>query len=333
MLLEVVDVCEVEERREVEHSDAGQRRDRLVDVAAAVDAHLLLELAVREGPEEEAVSEPALDDDRQHADSDAEDEATRDVYEDDGRPGGEPHDEVVATDVPVHLEVDERLEQRHQGDDDDGRQHTLGEQFEDWRHDGARKKDKSARDDARQLRLATGGVVHETAGWSLGPGETVEERTDDVTQTVRYQLLVRVDRVAVLLGEHLRHRDGDGEAEDGDDDGVHDVRVRVVEHGQRRRRDSLRYVPDDGDAEVAVEIAEIRQDDADGDDDEFGRDGRLEVLGVAYVDDLLEYDEDRDTHDRENDVGNVHVGDVLQEFNESERDLAGPAHLGQGHAE
>ena len=281
----------------MEHPDAGQRRDRLVDVAAAVDAHLLLELAVRERPEEVAVSDPALDDDRQHADSDAEDEATRDVDEDDGRPGREPHDEVVATDVPVHLEVDERLEQRHQGDDDDGRQHTLGEQFEDGRHDGTRKKDKSARDDARQLRLATGGVVHETAGRSLGPGETVEERTDDVTQTVRDQLLVRVDRVAVLLGEHLRHRDRDGEAEDGDDDGVHDVRVRVVEHRQRRRRDSLRYVADDGDAEVAVEIAEVRQHDADGDDDELGRDGRLEVLGVAYVDDLLEYDEDRDTHD------------------------------------
>ncbi|KAF3838883.1 hypothetical protein F7725_010651 [Dissostichus mawsoni] len=51
-------------------------------------------------------------------------------------------------------------------------------------------------------------------------GRTAEERRQDVAETNGVHLLVGVHRVAVLLGEHLGQRDGDGESNDGDGESI-----------------------------------------------------------------------------------------------------------------
>ncbi|KAF3838887.1 hypothetical protein F7725_010655 [Dissostichus mawsoni] len=83
-------------------------------------------------------------------------------------------------------------------------------------------------------------------------GEAAEERRQDVAETNGVHLLVGVHRVAVLLGEHLGQRDGDGESNDGDGESIDgDI------WDQRPKRHLRREEPDHQTHQTGHQVADV----------------------------------------------------------------------------
>jgi hypothetical protein len=82
----------------------------------------------------------------------------------------------------------------------------------------SREDDSHPGDQVRDLTPRAGTLLDRRAGHPSGSDHASEERRDHVGDAVRPQLLVRIDLVAVLLGELLRHaqRFAEGEQEDPD---------------------------------------------------------------------------------------------------------------------
>ena len=222
-------------------------------------------------------------------------------------------------------QVVEHVEQRDDGDHEHAGEHGDGERTEEGSGGQEDEEDEPAGEEARHLRPSPNALLHERARRRLRAGEAAEEGAADVGDAVSEQLLVRVDLVAVLAREHLRHRDGHDEAEQGHDGAVGEVGGRVAQPGQAGRGQAARDVAHHPHAEPLVEGAKVRREDADSDDDQLGGDGRLQVAGVAPVDALLQSDQQRDAEDRDEDIGHVDRGHVLRHLDGDQRDLADAA--------
>ena len=88
------------------------------------------------------------------------------------------------------------------------------------------------------LSFRTDALLHETPGQRRGARVAVKERSCDVGDAVRHQLVVGGHLVVVPLAEQLRQRDVDGERDDGDTDGVAGHLAEQVDWGYPRRRDA-----------------------------------------------------------------------------------------------
>ena len=302
--------------------DVADRLRVLVGLLRGVDAlpHGLLQGSLRG-----SARDPAVRDDHQEADADADGEPHDDVDERDGGPRHHPDDGVIRVRAPRRREVLEREEEREEGDDDDGGERAEGEWGEEGRGHEEGEEDEEGGHQTADLRLATGAVVDEAAWRRLRAGEAEEEGRDGVCEAVRNQLLIGVDRVAVLAREDLRHGDGDGEADDGDDERVADVQGEVLKRRHSRRRHSGRDVAHDANAEFLVHLAEVRYEDGDGDNDELRRDRHLDVALLQLVVCEAEADQRDDAEQPDDERRHVDVGDVLEDVDDDERDAADAA--------
>ena len=176
LLLEVVDVGEVERRREAEHVHPDDWLQTAVVPLRRVHA-------ARHG-EHLPASHPALRHHREQAGRHADYQARRDVDERHGGPRDEPHDQVAAADTPQLTQLAEDVEQREESDDDDAGEHRLGQRLEEGGGDRTDEEDEGGRHEARQLRATPHRVVHQTARRRLTPGDAVEERRHAVTDAV-----------------------------------------------------------------------------------------------------------------------------------------------------
>lgn len=97
-------------------------------------------------------------------------------------------------------------------------------------------------DQPGHLGLAARGLLDEGLGEGGAGGEAAEERRQDVAEADGVHLLVGVHRVAVLLGEHLGQRHGDGEAHHGCGEGVERHVGDQAPGGRLRREEACRDV-------------------------------------------------------------------------------------------
>ena len=153
----------------------------------------------------------------------------------------------------------------------------------------------------------------------------MEKGATGVGDAVSEELLVGVDVVAVFAREDLRHRDGDDEAEDGDDDGVAEVVGGADEARHGGSGEAARDLAYDAHPVPLVEVAEVGGEDSESDGDQLCGDGRLQTVGVALVDDLLHDDQHRAANDGNDDVGDVDTREVLRHLDGDQRDFADAA--------
>ena len=94
----------------------------------------------------------------------------------------------------------------------------------------------------------------------------------------------------MLLGADLRHGNGVGEDEDGEDEGVHDVLGRRLQrpHGDLGGRDAVGECAHDVQVELLLKFAEVGRHCGENDDEQLNRDGSEELMLESFVDAILD---------------------------------------------
>lgn len=146
---------------------------------------------------------------------------------------------------------------------------------EERRYDQQDQEQDQAADQTGHLTLAARGLLDQRLGERGAGGEAAEEGGQDVAEADGVQLLVGVHGVVVLLGEHLRQRDGDGEAHHGDGEGVHGHAGDQRPHGQQRRHEARGDVTRHAGAVLGVEVAKVGRQRGDDHHEELKGDWSL----------------------------------------------------------
>ena len=135
------------------------------------------------------------------------------------------------------------------------------------------------------------------------------------------------------LGRQLGQRDGDGEDEDGDDEGVGGHPGQAVHVGQAGGRDARRHVVHDVHAEPLLEVGQVGDDGGDDDDDQLDGDGHLQLVRVPLVDADLHRQQDGHADHPQDDVGRVDVTDVGEDVDVGHDYFAHPLAVRHGQVQ
>lgn len=146
---------------------------------------------------------------------------------------------------------------------------------EERRYDQQDQEQDQAADQTGHLTLAARGLLDQRLGERGAGGEAAEEGGQDVAEADGVQLLVGVHGVVVFLGEHLRQRDGDGEAHHGDGEGVHGHTGDQRPPGQQRRHEARGDVTRHAGAVLGVEAAKVGRQCGDDHHEELKGDWSL----------------------------------------------------------
>ena len=124
------------------------------------------------------------------------------------------------------------------------------------------------------------------------------------------------------LGRQLGHGDVEGEDEDGGDEGVGGHARQHVEGREGGGRHPRRNLPDDGQVEALVQAGEVGDDGGHDDDDELNGDRHLQLVFVALVHPDLDGQQNGHADQAHDDVSWVGVGDVLEDVDVGQNQLA-----------
>ena len=185
--------------------------------------------------------------DQQQGDHDADQDAPQEAGAEDAEERGDGHAELAPLEPPQAPEVGQLEEPAHRHEHD-GREHGLrqvaqerGEEEGDHGHDARRHE-------AREGRAGAAPLVHQRLRHAAAHREAVPEAGGQVAAGQREELLVAVEAVAVLAGEHPPDRGGlhraEQEARHGQ--GQEQVHVGGADRGQAGHRQALRHLAEEG---------------------------------------------------------------------------------------